>query len=310
MISALLKEIDCKVLFNEPLSKHTTFGIGGPAIAIYYPNNVEQLINIIQHYKEKKIQFYFLGSGSNVLVNDNGFKGIVISLRKTFKKFEMIYKSNSIYVQTGVMLGSMVKNLINNNVEGYESLIGVPGTVGGAIFMNAGAFGQEISTKLLSLRTIDQCGTIKEYNKNNLHFSYRKSSIPNDEIIIDAVFNYKLGNKESIAIKKEQSSFTRKATQPLKFRSAGSIFKNPRNEKAAGYLIDKAGLKGTNKGDAIISEKHANFIVNLGNATASDVFDLILLAKKKVAEKFNINLELEIKLIGFSKDLNKTNYYA
>ena len=298
----LLKNIDCKILLNEPLSKHTTFGIGGPVLALYYPDNEKQLITIIQHSKNNNIPFYFLGSGSNVLVSDTGFKGVIISLKKTFKKFEIQNENNVIYVQTGVMLGTMVRKLTSNNIEGYESLIGVPGTVGGAIYMNAGAFGQEISTKLLSLRTVNQLGMIKKYYREELSFSYRYSNIPIDEIIIDASFKYNYGDKNNITVRKKQSSIKRKESQPLKFRSAGSIFKNPSREKAAGYLIEKSGLKGLKVGNAVISNKHANFILNIGGASSNDVMELINIIKSKVYKRFNVNLELEIKLLGFNND--------
>ena len=297
------------ILFDEPLSKYTTFGIGGPASCLFYPKNIDELQTLLIYSKKHNLEVIFIGSGSNLLISDSGFDGIVISLRKTFK--EISIKPNSIIkVSSGVMLGTMVKQAINKNIIGLESLVGVPGTVGGALIMNAGAFGGEISTYFHKAKTIDLYGNIKIYHKGDIQFSYRSSTFPIDEILIEATFKCNKGKKDQIMIDKLVASKARKSTQPLKYRSAGSIFKNPSSKLAAGYLIDKAGLKGINKGDALISEKHANFIVNLGNATASDVFDLILLAKKKVAEKFNINLELEIKLIGFPKDLNKTNYYA
>ena len=297
------------IIFDEPLAKYTTFGIGGPAKCMVYPENLNELSNILKYAHKKKIPAIFIGSGSNLLVWDDGFDGFVISLRKTFK--ELLIKPNAdIIVQSGVMLGTMVKEAIQKKICGLESLVGVPGTVGGALIMNAGAFGSEISSYFLQAKTMTMKGDIKSYSKQDVQFSYRNSTFPNDEILIEVTFKCKKGNPFKILEDKKTASQRRRVTQPLQFRSAGSIFKNPSNKMAAGYLIDQVGLKGANYGNASISDKHANFIVNLGNATAADVFRLIVLARQKVAEKFNINLELEVKLIGFPKKITQEFYYA
>ena len=300
--------VSCKILFDEPLSKYTTFGIGGPADCLIYPNNSDELFIILSYCYKNNVPVVFIGSGSNLLICDQGFNGIVISLRKTFKKLT-VENNGVILAQSGVMLGNMVKIAIQNNISGLESLVGVPGTVGGALIMNAGAYGQEISSHFIKAKTITMKGKIKNYLKNDIQFSYRHSTFPVDEILIEAMFKCKRGNQNKINNNKKTASIGRKSTQPLKFRSAGSIFKNPSNEISAGYLIDQAGLKGSNYGGASISKKHANFIINLGNAKASDVLHLIKLAKSKVFKKFNINLELEIKLIGFPKSkIEEINY--
>jgi len=297
------------MIFDEPLSKYTTFGIGGPAQCMVYPENRNELSILLKYANKNKIPAIFIGSGSNILVWDTGFNGFVISLRKTFKELN-IKQNHQIIAESGVMLGTMVKEAIRFQIGGLESLIGVPGTLGGALIMNAGAFGKEISIYFEKAKTMTFEGNIKIYSKLDIEFSYRHSTFPKDEILIEATFNCKKGDPDKILEDRKAASEGRKSNQPLRFRSAGSIFKNPSDTLAAGYLIDRTGLKGTKHGGASISEKHANFIVNLGEATAADVFHLIKLAKHKVAEKFNINLELEVKLIGFPKTMIQDIGYA
>ncbi len=288
-----------KILWNEPMKKHTSFGIGGPALAIMYPRDEFDLSNLLKIAKKEDINIYFKGSGSNILAHDDGFDGFVISLSKSFKKLNI--SKNKVFCESGVMLGSFVKKCTSNNLTGMESLVGVPGTVGGAIKMNAGAWGMEISNHIKKVKIMNKEGEIIELKKNDIEFGYRFSSIKND-LIISSNFEFENSNPEKIKKLKLSASSSRKNTQPLKFRSAGSVFKNPENY-SAGYLIDKVGLKGMRVGDAEISKKHANFFLNLGNASSKDISQLILIARKKVKEKFDINLELEIKTIGFKKDI-------
>ncbi len=295
--------------FDEPLAKHTTFGIGGPADCMVFPETREELSKLLKYAYQKKISAIFIGSGSNILVWDKGFDGIVISLKKSFKNLT-IKRNSQIIVEAGVMLGTMVKQAMAAEIGGLESLIGVPGTVGGALIMNAGAFGSEISKYFEEAKTMTIEGDTKSYKKGEIEFSYRHSTFPKNEILLEATFQCKLGKPAEILKDRKVASDGRKSNQPLKFRSAGSIFKNPSDSLAAGYLIDKTGLKGTERGGAAISEKHANFIVNMGDATAADVLYLIKLAKKYVAKKFHINLELEVKLIGFPKSMTQDIYYA
>jgi len=297
------------ITFDEPLAKHTTFGIGGPADCMVFPETREELSKLLKYAYQKKISAIFIGSGSNILVWDKGFDGIVISLKKSFKNLT-IKRNSQIIVEAGVMLGTMVKQAMAAEIGGLESLIGVPGTVGGALIMNAGAFGSEISKYFEEAKTMTIEGDTKSYKKGEIEFSYRHSTFPKNEILLEATFQCKRGKPAEILKDRKVASDGRKSNQPLKFRSAGSIFKNPSDSLAAGYLIDKTGLKGTERGGAAISEKHANFIVNMGDATAADVLYLIKLAKKYVAKKFHINLELEVKLIGFPKSMTQDIYYA
>ena len=229
-------------------------------------------------------------------MSDGGFDGFVISLAKTFKTLEI--NGTNVFAECGVMMGHFVKICTGAELSGVESLIGVPGTVGGAIRMNAGAYGREISSFLTSLRVMTLDGKVKALSRKEVEFSYRHSSLRSDEIVVSAKFKFEKEAPEVIQVMKSKASKSRKATQPLRFRSAGSIFKNP-PEKPAGQLIDQAGLKGTRVGGAEISEKHANFFVNHGDASSEDLAELIRLARRTVQEKFDIHLELEIMTLGF-----------
>ena len=294
----LNKKVKGTFLKNEPMAKHTSYGIGGPAQAYITPSDQNDLKQILIFAKDNNINTFFAGSGSNLLVADEGFQGIVITLGKSFTKLSI--DGNNLEAEVGVMLGKIVKETIKRNLTGMESMIGVPGTLGGALIMNAGAFGGEISNCLDIIKVMLMNGETKIYQKDDIDFSYRDSTFPKDEILLSASFNLIEKSADEIQYDRAKASKGRKDTQPLRFRSAGSVFKNPKTDLAAGYLIDKAGLKGSRIGDAEISTKHANFFINHGKAKAKDVVDLILLAKKTVLEKFDVNLELEIKTLGFS----------
>ena len=287
------------MLEDEPMSKHTSYGIGGPASAYITPKDRDDLCSILKFSVENDITVYFIGSGSNLLVSDDGINGIVISPAKSLKMLEI--EENSIVAESGVMLGKLVKETMKRNLTGLESLIGVPGTLGGALMMNAGAFGGEISNYLISVDVLTSKGKLKSYKANEIDFSYRFSSFSTDEFILLARFTLKFEDPNIISERRKVASSGRKTNQPLRFRSAGSVFKNPKDH-AAGYLIDKVGLKGKRIGDAEISTHHANFFINHGNASASDITGLIELAKNAVLKKFDIELELEIKTIGFEQD--------
>ena len=297
----LEKMVNGTCLLNEPMSRHTSYGIGGPAGAYITPRDRDDLRRILHFADEQNIRVFFIGSGSNLLVADEGLNGIVITLIKSFNKLEI--KGCHIYAETGVMLGHMVKHCIKQKLTGLETMVGVPGTLGGALMMNAGAFGSEISNCLKNVDVMTLTGEIKQYSVKDIDFNYRHSSFKKNEIIMSANFVLKKATKQEIMNKRAKASAGRKETQPLRFRSAGSLFKNPKKDVAAGYLIDKAGLKGTHRGDAEISEKHANFFVNHGKANAEDVVFLIRLARKTVEKKFGINLELEVKTLGFKPEI-------
>ena len=283
---------------REMMSKHTYYGIGGPAEAFIIPADKEDLSQILCYAYDNSIPAYFIGSGSNLLVSDEGIQGLVLSPKRGLKHFQ--FNDCSVYAESGVMLGRIVKESIKRNLTGLESLIGVPGTLGGALVMNAGAFGKEISNYLSCVDIMTMRGEILSYSQNDLNFAYRFSSFKDNEFIVSASFTLEKEDPKVILQNIEYANNGRKTNQPLKFRSAGSVFKNTKNF-AAGYLIDKAGLKGTKIGDAEISTHHANFFINHGQASSNDILKLIKLARIKVKEKFDVNLELEIKLVGFGK---------
>ena len=294
----LNKQVKGTFLKNEPMAKHTSYGIGGPVRAYITPSDKNDLKQILIFAKDEGIDTFFAGSGSNLLVSDKGFEGIVITLGKSLTNLKI--HGNKVEAEVGVMLGKIVKETIKRNLTGMESMIGVPGTLGGALIMNAGAFGGEISNCLNIIKAMSMDGKTRIYQKDDIVFSYRNSTFPEDEILLSASFILNKKPADEIQHDRAKASKGRKESQPLRFRSAGSVFKNPKKDLAAGYLIDQAGLKGSRIGDAEISTKHANFFINHGKAKAKDIVDLIKLAKKTVFEKFDINLELEIKTLGFS----------
>ena len=303
MIETVMNEINNKTaslcFMNESLKKHTTYGIGGPADLMIFPKSKQDLIRVIKIIYENKIQLTILGSGSNVLVSDNGIRGAVISLKNSLNQIEV--DDNILYAECGTMLGKIVKHAVKNNLIGLENLNGVPGTLGGALIMNAGAWGGEISENLIHVEIMNSKSEIQKIQKNDLNFSYRQSSFNKDDILLSAKFNLKKADKDIIKENFIEAQSGRKKSQPLNKRSAGSLFKNPKNN-SAGKLLDDAGLKGFSVGDAKISEKHANFFINDGDASSRDMLMLIKKAHKKVKDKFNVNLSLEVKLMGFNEE--------
>ena len=297
-LNELKKMITGKIMENEPMANHTSYGIGGPALAFIKPKSIKDL-QIIQSFAQKhSLAIHCIGSGSNLLVSDNGIDGFVLSLEKSSKK--ILFEEDICYVGAGVKLSKLVKECIKRNLTGLETLIGIPGTLGGALIMNAGAFGNEISNYLTSIELLNSKGIVEQKSTHEIEFSYRSSTFNKDDIILSAEFQLKQASETEIQKNRNQANFNRKSTQPLKFRSAGSVFKNPK-DFAAGYLIDQAGLKGKSIGDAMISDIHANFIINQANAKAEDIVQLIKLIRNTVYKKYSIVLELEITTLGFPK---------
>ena len=289
---------DGDLLFQEPLHRYTSYDIGGPAKVFIRPANYAELGNVIRFAYSNQVPVTLLGSGSNCLVSDKGIDGIVISLVGTLGALSI--KGNRVSAEAGVLLGRLIRSCMQANLAGMESLIGIPGTVGGALIMNAGAYGKEISTHLTQVHTLALDGMEKIYRAEDLQFGYRSSSFSPDEIIIKADFQLERASADAIHELKSKTSKIRKSSQPLQYRSAGSVFKNPSVEKSAGLLIDQAGLKGSRRGRAEISQQHGNFMINHGQATAEDVAFLIKLASRTIKQQFGIQLELEIKTFGFT----------
>jgi UDP-N-acetylmuramate dehydrogenase len=304
MIESLKQKIigvtNATVSVNEIMQKHTTYGIGGPAELFVLPSNKQDLIDIVRLSKEHKQTVTIIGSGSNLLISDHGIKGVVISIKHCLRTINI--DVDKIYVECGIMLGKMVKESMKHDLKGLENLIGVPGTLGGALMMNAGAWGGEISENLETVELLNERNEIQVLSKADIDFSYRSSSFSKDIILLSATFKLKKSPKEIIQDNFDLAKLGRKNTQPLNYRSAGSVFKNPSTKHSAGMLIDQSGLKGFSIGGAKISNKHANFFVNNGNAKADDMLSLIKKAKNTVKEKFDIELNLEVKLLGFNAE--------
>jgi len=300
MIKDIIKKIEndlsSSYLVDEPLKNHTTYKIGGPADLMIFPESKEELIRVIKIINENNAKLTILGGGSNILVSDNGIRGVVVSLKKTLKEVKL--NENILYAECGAMLGKIVRLAVKNNLIGLENLNGVPGTLGGALIMNAGAWGGEISENLISVELINSKNQLKKIPKENINFSYRNSSFDRNDILLSAEFDLKKAKKDLIKENFSKAQIGRTSSQPLDKRSAGSLFKNPKNN-SAGKLIDDAGLKGLSIGGAKISEKHANFFINDGNASSKDMLKIIKKAHREVKKQFNIDLSLEVKLLGF-----------
>lgn len=291
----LTKDIpNSKIYIDEPMSKHTTFKIGGIADIFVKASSVEDIQYILDYIKKEKINLTVIGNGSNLLVKDNGIRGI--TLQMDLQETEI--KETTVIVGAGVKLSILGSMLQKKSLTGFEFAAGIPGTIGGAVRMNAGAYGGEFSNIVEKVTCITREGTIKELSKEDLQFSYRHSRFMiNDEIILSATLKLEKGNIDKIKEKMDELMTARKTKQPLELPSAGSTFKRG-SDFYASRIIEAAGLKGHKVGGAQVSEKHSGFVVNVENATAKDVLDLTNYMKKVVYEKFGKQLELEVEIIG------------
>lgn len=285
-----------EVSLNVPLKEYTSFKIGGEAELFVVPNNLMELLNVLEILKENDVPYFLLGAGSNLLISDKGIRGAVIKLGDGFDYAHA--KGDYILAGAGVSLASLATCAKNAELSGLEFASGIPGSLGGALFMNAGAYGGEMKDVVTEVSYIDSDGTVKTIPCDECGFGYRKSIFSSgNKIIISAKFTLQKGNKEEISAKMRELNAKRKEKQPLEFPSAGSTFKRPEGH-FAGTLIEQAGLKGYTIGGAQVSEKHAGFVINTGGATASDVCELICHVQKTVLEKFNVELEPEVKITG------------
>lgn len=293
-LKAILPEEN--IVRNEPLAKHTTFKIGGPAEYFVTPENEDQLKLVIKVCKESNIPYYIIGKGSNLLVGDKGYKGVIIQIYKNFDLIKI--DKNIVTAGAGVMLSRLATQAAEHNLAGLQGECGIPGTLGGAVTMNAGAYGYEIKDYIISATVLSQEGEIFTLNKEELQLAYRTSIIQkNSYIVIEAVFELPYGNKEDILAEIAEFNRKRVEKQPLEYPSAGSTFKRPVGY-FAGKLIMDSGLAGYRVGDIMISMKHCGFVVNVGNGTASEVRQLIEDVQHIVYEKHQVMLEPEVRIIG------------
>lgn len=293
---SFLSENGIKFFENEPMKNHTSFRIGGPAKLFIEPKNEKELSDVLKKCRKNKIEYIVIGNGSNLLVSDNGIDKAVIKLCGSFEKIEL-FDETTVKAGAGVSLAALCRFALENSLSGLEFAFGIPGSVGGAAFMNAGAYGGEMKDAVLSCSHIDREGNTGVLSKEQLGFAYRKSAYGENGFIITGVtFKLQKGEKGAIEEKMNELLGRRKDKQPLSFPSAGSVFKRPEGY-FAGALIEQSGLKGKTIGGAQVSEKHAGFIINIGSATCKDVKDLIECCQKTVYDNFGVKLETEIKMI-------------
>jgi len=287
--------IEGRVLFDAPMRQFTSIKVGGPADSLFFPKDVVELRKLVRYARRKSIPFFIIGKGTNLVVRDKGVRGWVISLTQGMKKIQL--NGEVVEAGAGLPLQRLVQFTIRKGLTGLEPFFGIPGTVGGGLAMNAGAWGAELKDVLHSITLMKEDGEVVERSRPRLKFSYRRLDVPSSWIILKGRFQMKKGKKEEILERVKSYSEMRKRTQPLDYPSAGSIFKNPK-EGPAGKWIEEVGLKGFRMGQAMISDRHANFIINLGKATAEEVIDLMELVEKKIYEKKGISLEREVEVVG------------
>lgn len=278
------------------MKNFTSFKIGGEADIIAEPKDIKELVELIRFLRNKNVIFYILGNGTNILVSDKGIRGCVVHLGKNLSKIKVT--GTKIEAEAGASMSDIAQIALKHKLQGFEALSGIPGSIGGAVAMNAGAYDKEIKDVVVSVNAINEQGRVVKLNKDVLDFSYRRSSIIEKKFIITTVtMNLQEGDKKEIMANMERYAELRRNKQPLDWPSAGSTFKRPEGKYAA-LLIKDSNLMGESVGDAEVSTKHAGFIINKGNAKASDVYKLINIIKTDVKTYFNVDLELEIKLWG------------
>lgn len=284
---------------NEKLAPYTTYRIGGFADYYAEPVDEQDLLNIVIYIKDKGLPYYIMGNGSNILISDDGIRGVVINLEKGFSYLK--HEEGYIIAGAGSKMAKFVDFCIQNNYAGVEMLAGIPATMGGALIMNAGAYGGETSTFVYEVRVIKN-NNIQDLLKEDCGFVYRNSNLK-DTVIIHGKFKLPEGDKGKLTAKRKELLLKRNEAQPVEIPNAGCVFKNPEGSFAS-KLIQDSGLKGATYGGAMVSDKHSNFIVNYDNATANDVIELIKIVRNTVKEKTGYDLELEVKLVGFEEAVN------
>ena len=283
------------ITVDSPMSEHIYFRVGGPADILVTPVNEEQVVNTLKLCREYNVPYFILGNGSNILVKDGGISGVVIKFNKLNK---ITTEGNCVTAQSGALLKDGSKAALENNLRGFEFACGIPGSIGGAVFMNAGAYDGEMAHVIKSARVIDENCNIKNLTKEELELGYRSSIVmKKGYVVIEATVELESGEYASIKDKIDDLTNRRESKQPLEYPSAGSTFKRPEGY-FAGKLIQDSGLKGFSIGGAAVSEKHSGFVINKGGATAKDVLDVIAHVQKTVKENFDVELHTEVRIIG------------
>lgn len=289
------KSLNKQIQLKEPLSAHTTLGVGGPANVWALPANIQELSTIVTYSNAKNLPYMVVGNGSNLLFQDSGFKGVVINLNAAFFR-RIEFKGRYVFAGAGMGLSLLIRDTQKQGLTGLESLAGIPASVGGAVLMNAGSVKKSIGKLAEAVIVMNEQGRVKVLRKEQLRFGYRKSNL-NKYIVLEILFKLtrKSPGKIQEAIIKRISQ--KRKTQPLNAKSAGCVFRNPKHRLSAAAMIDACGLKSTCVGNAQISEKHANYIINKGNAKSRDILRLLELVQKEVYKKFKVRLKPEIKII-------------
>lgn len=284
------------VLLNEPMMKHTTFRVGGEADALIKIDSVEQLKKLIPYFKKIQLPYFIKGNGSNILVADHGYRGVIIELADCFN--EITVDGVKITAKSGALMSSIASKALANGLKGFEFASGIPGTIGGGVVMNAGAYDGEMKDVVTTVKVMNMEGEILTLSNQAMNFGYRTSVIKNREfIVLEVILELKEGDKEEISQRMSELAVARKSKQPLEYPSAGSTFKRPEGY-FAGKLIMDAGLRGYTLGGAAVSDKHCGFIINKHNATASDIYEIIHEVREKVRSRFGVTLEPEIIFLG------------
>lgn len=285
---------------NEPMKNHTTFRVGGCARYLAEPQNTEQLSQIIRACQDTGMPYYIVGNGSNLLVSDEGYDGVIIHLFKNMS--ECRAEGSRLVVQAGVLLVRAASLARREGLTGLEFASGIPGTIGGALVMNAGAYGGEMKDVVRSVKVMFPDGGFREYTNEEMQFGYRRSRIAGEQsIVLEAVLELQKGDPERIQARMDELKEQRLSKQPLEYASAGSTFKRPEGY-FAGKLIQDAGLRGFRIGDAQVSEKHCGFVINRGNASASEIAKLIREVQRRVYETSGVRLETEVKFLGWQQE--------
>ena len=284
-----------KILFNAPMSRYTSMKVGGVADVLLFPRDVGELRKVVRQGQKKSIPMMIVGKGTNLIVRDQGIRGWVINLTKGMN--DCRFSGDRVEAESGLSLRQLVGFAYEKGLSGLEPFHGIPGTVGGGLAMNAGAWGAELKQRVLSVTFMREDGSIVERLRSNLRFHYRGLVFPASWVVLKGRFQLTRGDRKEIRRRMREYGQLRSRNQPLEFSSAGSVFKNPKNGPA-GKLIEEAGLRGAQCGQARVSDRHANFIVNLGGALAEDVIRLMEQMEKKVFEETGIVLEREVKVVG------------
>lgn len=280
------------IFLQEPMAGHTTFRIGGPADCLLQIENEDQLKNVQRYLNLVEEPFFILGNGSNLLVSDVGYAGVILQIGRKMSRIEV--EGNRITAQAGALLSQTAKAALEHGLTGLEFASGIPGTVGGGVVMNAGAYDGEMSRVVTRVRALSRQGEIMEFENAAMEFGYRTSAIKNNGFTVtEVVFELKEGDRSQIQARTEELAVKRRAKQPLEYPSAGSTFKRPQGH-FAGKLIMDAGMRGYQVGGARVSDKHCGFIVNVGKATAQDVLDVVAEVRERVKERFGVELEMEV----------------